>query len=378
MADQNIYMSFFEDSEENKHIFYGVKDSVVDIHYPSYCLTNNASYKFARVLFCTYLDGLSAETAVHIHEKFIVNLFNVTTAGSSLNTSIQVNLEAVALAEKVLSGSVNATCESLKVNSLGEKDTEHRVLITQEPYKDSDGNDRYGIGVWINIEGFDNIAIEPVYSMGYNHTPIHKDHFNAYYVTTYLCNNNKINDSNLVNIESQITAYQISSGVYNSDLATATLDNIQTTLAKIPGEYTQNTVYYSNTYVPEKVDKEELISPYSIRGTFTEKIVAIDSINKAIRVLKNGYYALQLRNGFFLAEGEESQLEMVVYKNTGSIKELGMQAYLEGGKKNTASSNVAIVHLTTSDAIYLDLIWSNVDITVDHETFMTIYPIKYD
>lgn len=375
----DIKMTFFENSEEDKHIFYGVKDSILDINYPNYCLTNSAGYKFARILFCTtYPSSISADTQIHIHENMLVNLFNTDPATATLNTTIQINLEAVTTKSGVVTNTVNTTCSALKVNSLGVKDTEHRVIVTQESYTDSDGTSKLGIGVWVEIENYKCIAIEPLYSMAANCTPIHKDHFNAYYVASYINDETKVTDENMTNIETVITKNQIATGVYDTDLAQNTIDDIQTKLNKVPDEYTQNTVYYSNTYTPAVAETEEVIAPYSVRGTFSEKIVSINSINKTFKVLKNGYYAIQLRNGFYLAEGQESQLEMLVYKNTSSIKELGIQSYLIGGKKNTNSSNTAILHLTKSDAVSLKLIWSEIDITADHETFITIYPVQYD
>lgn len=374
----DIKMTYFENSEEDKHIFYGVKDAILDINYPNYCLVNSAGYKFARILFCTFPSSLSTEAQVHIHENMLVNLFNTDSSTASLNSTIQINLEAVAVGNRVVKSTVNATCSALKVNSLGVKDTDHRVIITEEEYTDSAGDTRYGIGVWIDIENYTCIATEPLYSMAANSTPIHKNYFNAFYIASYLDNDGKITDENLANIETLITNNQIATGIYDTDLAQSTIDTIQAKLNKVPDEYTQNTVYYSNTYTPATAETEEVITPYSVRGTFSEKIVSIDSINKAFKVLKNGYYAVQLRNGFYLAEGQESQLEMLVYKNTNVIKELGIQSYLIGGQKNTNSSNAAILHLTKSDAVYLKLIWSNVEITADHETFITIYPIQFD
>ena len=377
MSDQKqVFMSFFEDSDENIHFLYNSKDSVIGNLYPSKFLTNDAGYKFARVLLCTHLDQVP-ETPIRMHEEFKIHFFSTSQGKTYSNSSITVALDLSTLNKKAISDTVNCTCSAGKVNSLGEKDSEHAVFVTQEEYTDNNTT-KYAIGVWVDITGFEYITIEPLSSMAFNNMPIHIDHLDSWYVSSYIDNSTKSNDANLKNIETQITQNQIGYGVYDSDFSKAMIEKILAKLDNVPDSSIQNSVYYTNTYIPGNANEEETITPYSIRGTFSEKVVSIDTANKSFRVLKSGTYQLQLRNGFYLSEGEESQLEMIVYKNSDSIKELGMQSYLVGGKKDFRSSNVALIHLTTSDAITLKLIWADANVTVGADTFMTISPVQYD
>ena len=377
MSDNKaVMLSFFEDSNEDKHFFYTSKDSVIDHAYPNNCLTNDASYRFARVVLCKYLEQLP-DYPIHIHEEFKIGFFNEDTGVTSLNSSITVSLDAASLSGRAISGSINCTCSAGKVNNLGVKDTDHRVIITEEEYDDN-GITKTGIGVWVDITGYKYIFIEPIISMSFGAMPIHKAHFDSWYIAEYLNNSNKINDTSLKNIEEQITDYQIGYGIYDTDLSAAKLEKINFKLDKLPDEYIQNTVYYSDSYSISESDSEETIAPYSIRGTSSEKLVSIDNVNKSFKVIKNGTYQLQLRNGFYIADGQECQLEMVVYKNSNPIKELGMKSYLIGGRKDFRSSNVVLLHLSTSDSVTLNLVWSDASVTVGHETIITINPVQYD
>lgn len=375
MSNPMINFAYFEDNEENKTFFKSSKDAILDSKYPGYCLTNNAGYKYARVLFCTYVTD--ATSNVHIHESFIVNLFNTSKAKIALNSSIQITLDTVSENGRVISGATNVTCESLKANLLGVSDTDHKVIATEEKYTDGTGATKYGIGIWVKIDGYSSIAIEPVISMSANYAPIHKSHFNAYYVADYISDGSKVIDTNLKNIESEIVKNQIGIGVYPADYSKLKLENFATELNKIPAEYTQNTVFYSNTYKPVSNGLEEVIEPFSIRGNFTTKIVSLDTVNKSFSVSKSGYYALQLRNGFYSTKGS-TQLTLNVYKNNDKIKELSLNSYLIENQKNSIVSNTTILELNTTDKITLKLIWGNKNVSIDHDTFITIHPIKFD
>lgn len=376
MSNKKAMLSFFEDSEENMHLFYTSKDSVIDNTYPNNCLTNDAGYKFSRILLCKYLEQLP-EYPIHIHEEFKIGFFNEDTGVTSLNSTITVLLDIASLAGKVIPNSINCTCAAGKVDNLGVKDTDHRVIVTEEEYDDN-GSTKIGIGIWVDISRYKYIFIEPIISMAFGAMPIHKQHFDSWYLAEYINNDTKSNEINLKNIEEEITKFQVGYGIYDTDLSTAKLDKINFKLDKIPGENIQNTIYYSNTYTISEADEEEVISPHSVRGTFTEKIATIDTVNKSFKVVNSGIYQLQLRNGFYIAEGEECQLEMIVYKNSNVIKELGMQSYLIGGRKDFRSSNVVLLHLSKSDTITLNLKWSDTNVTIGHDTFITINPVQYD
>lgn len=373
---QEIKFSFFEDSEENKIIFFGAKDSILDINYPDRYISNNAGHNYARLLWITYASGVNSATKIHIHENFLVNLFNNDEALSEKNSTIQVNLDCIAENGRVIPRSINATCEALKVNRDGTKDTNHSVFITESPYSDGTGNTKYGIGVWVQIEGYQYIETKTLYSADATSVPIHKNHLSSYYIAEYLTNDAKVTDVNMVNLLSLLSPIQIGYGMYDTDLAQAELNSVKTRLAKVPMDYIQNTVYFSNTYAIGAINVDEKINPYSISGT--EKITILDSVNGAFKVSQNGTYAVQLHNGFG-ATGGNTHLSLNVYKNSSVIRELNIESYLENGKENSSVSNIAILHLVRSDAISLKALWSvKNNIVLSNNTFITIHPIQFD
>lgn len=368
----NVRLSFLEDFNKDKYMIYTAKDAVLDINYPTNCFTNTLGMKYVRILFCTYMI---TDQPVHIHEIFIINFFNTEKSTSVNNSSIQVNLETSVFNERVLPGTANATCTAMKADSFGEMDINHNVMITEEQYENSAGALHYGLGLWVDINYYKYIAIDNLYSMSLSSIPIHKNHFKSYYHTEYINDSNKKTDYNMSNIEMQINANQIGVGIYDSQKVLSDISFIKDKLSKIPDTYVQNSIYYSNTYIPQYSDIEETIPPYSIRGTFTEKIVSLDNINKSFRVLQDGVYCLQVHNGFYTTTGN-TQLYINTYKNTDMINELSVKSYLEEGKINTTASNMAVLQLSKSDLIYMKLKWSNKDVIMSHDTHITIYPIR--
>lgn len=373
----NINLFYIEDDECNKFLPYSVQDTILDKNYPNYCLTNLTAFSFGRVAFCTFPDTLDASEVVHIHENMIVNFISVDETKVSNNSSIQIDVEATAKNFRVLSNSISATCVANKVTALGVKDVSHDVTITEDSYI-INGVTKYGLGIWVNMTGYEYLTIQPMYTIGLLNVPIHKAHFKSQYYVEYLCDATKVNETNLINLETALDNTRIANGVYESQLHSEQIADLEELLSKVPSEYTQNSVYYSNTYIPVAANTEEVIAPYSIRGTFSNKITVLDTINNTFKVLQNGYYAIQLSCGFYSTNDKSTQVQLEVYKNTSPIKELEIYEYLESGKRCNHSSNIAILHLTTTDFIELRLIWSSIDILVGNDTFMSIYPVQLD
>ena len=114
--------------------------------------------------------------------------------------------------------------------------------------------------------------------------------------------------------------------------------------------------------------------------------MTLDSVNKTFSVKKNGIYALQLKNGFYLIQGE-SRVDLKVYIGSNQIKEMGISMYLSSNGeqderkaiKNTYSSQVYIVPLKTTDKIKLTATWSNIDdIVMENETMITCTALQYN
>ena len=135
-------------------------------------------------------------------------------------------------------------------------------------------------------------------------------------------------------------------------------------------------------YTPSAAGAEDVIPPFGVRVNNGYKFIDIDSVNKIITVPKTGIYQLQLKNGFYLIQGE-SRVDVRVYINDNEIKEMGISLYLtsnDGGKenpnkaiKNIFSSNSYMTKLSTTDKIKVTATWMNIDnIQIENETMLTV------
>lgn len=385
-----IYESYFEDSDANIYYFYSGKNTVIGLQHPDYRVDNEDNHKYARVAFYTYNDIGDDTIIVYMNETLDITTIASTTseANASNMKTFKVHFEATGKAGRVSKDTIKCTVtNSNSIDSKTASDKDYpKVIVTEDPYEDSENKQRYGVGLWIDISGMEYIMINVDKSLSTNSVPINAEHFPTSYTAQYLNNVTKQPDKNLINVLDLLEDRTITE---STDYNAGNIERIEDIEEKVeyePHQYYQNTVQYKPTYEPSSAGTEETIEGTNIIAPVLDRILTLDSVNKTFSVKKNGIYALQLKNGFYLIQGE-SRVDLKVYIGSNQIKEMGISMYLASNGeqderkaiKNTYSSQVYIVPLKTTDKIKLTATWSNIDdIVMENETMITCTALQYN
>lgn len=288
--------------------------------------------------------------------------------------SINIHIEALAKANRILRNSVRAVVTNLTTT---ENEQIVSVYITEEQYT-QDNNTYYGLGVWVNAEGIRYIMVDPQHSLALNNCPIDKEHHPSYYNIEYLCNSNIKANYNALSLPDKIEANLIQQAIPKNKYIEDRLDLIEEKIKNVPFQYIQNSIWFDNTHKPTTGFSDVL--PSSIQGASNSRIVRIDTVNKTFNVLTPGVYAIQIKNGFYSLKGD-SQVELALYKGSQQIKESYLSIPIvgdgNGQKKNTCSSSVYVVSLTNIDILKLKAKFSNTNITSNNDTIITITALQY-
>lgn len=288
--------------------------------------------------------------------------------------SINIHIEALAKANRILRNSVRAVVTNLTTT---ENEQIVSVYITEEQYT-QDNNTYYGLGVWVNAEGIRYIMVDPQHSLALNNCPIDKEHHPSYYNIEYLCNDNIKGNYNALSLPDNIEANLIQQAIPKNKYIEDRLDLIEEKIKNVPFQYIQNSIWFDNTHKPTTGFSDVL--PSSVQGASTSRIVRIDTVNKTFNVLTPGVYAIQIKNGFYSLKGD-SQVELALYKGSQQIKESYLSIPIvgdgNGQKKNTCSSSVYVVSLTNMDLLKLKAKFSNTNITSNNDTIITITALQY-
>lgn len=288
--------------------------------------------------------------------------------------SINIHIEALAKANRILRNSVRAVVTNMTVT---ENEQIVSVYITEEPYT-QDNNTYYGLGVWVNTEGIRYIMTDPIHSLALNNCPVNEEHHPSYYNIEYLNNSNTKENYNALSLFDNIERNLIQQAIPKNKYIEERLDLVEEKIKNVPFQYSQNTIRFDNTHKPTSVFSD--ILPSSIQGSSVTRIVRIDTVNKQFNVLKPGVYAVQVKNGFYSLKGD-TQVELALYKGSEQIKETYLSIPISGDSngeaKNTCSSSVYVVSLTNMDLLNLKAKFSNTDITCNNDTIVTITALQY-
>lgn len=388
--DLKILEAYFEDHNADIIYFYNGKNTVLGLQHPDYILNNEDNHQYARVAFYTYNDIGDDSITVYMNET--LDITTITPVSDSTNAknmkTFKVHFEAVGKAGRVQKDSVKCTItNSNTIDYKSATDQDYpKVIVTEDPYLDSENKERYGIGLWIGIAGMDFVMINVDKSLSANSVPINTEHFPTSYTAEYLNNINKEADVNLLNVvdllEDRTIAESVDYNTSNSDR----MDELEEKTKYEPHQFYQNTVQYNPTYEPRSAGVEEDVQGTTIIAPILDRILTLDPVKKTFSVKQDGIYALQLKNGFYLIQGE-SRLDLKVYIGTNQIKEMNISTYLTSNGeedarkaiKNLYSSQVYIVPLKTTDEIKLTATWSNIDnIVMENETMITCTALQYN
>lgn len=385
-----IYEAFFEDSDANICFWYGGKNNVLGLQHPDFILENEDKHQFARVAFYTYNDIGDDSIIVYMNETLdITTIASRTDDANAINMkTFKVHFEATGKAGRVDKDSIK--CTVTNSNTIDYKiatDSDYpKVRITEDPYLDSESKERYGVGIWIDITNMRHVMINVDKSLSANSVPINTEHYPTSYTAEYLNNTTKEADVNLLTVEDLLEDRTIMESTdYNSNNSDRIAELEEKTKYE-PHQFHQNTVQYNPTYEPRSTGTEEVVQGTTIIAPVLDRILTLDPVKKTFSVKQDGIYALQLKNGFYLIQGE-SRLDLKVYIGTNQIKEMNISVYLTSNNeederkaiKNTYSSQVYIVPLKTTDEIKLTATWTNIeDIVMENETMITCTALQYN
>lgn len=352
MADETkkvqIQKTFFEDDEATIHFFYTSKDSVIGLAHPDNTFTNDASHTYVRVAFYKFYTEDSV-TITNINETLDITLIptepNAKAGIDSCNFKIAFSAHGQGM--RVLPNSVKATV-IYNINLDLEDIVEERVIITEDPYKNEQNMTCYGVGIWVYIPNMKYVCTNVDRSISVNSMPIDIDSHPSPYIGEYLNDSNKVPDVNMYRLKTYLESRIIT---YGEDANTSTnkkIVDIEEKLKHEPHLYTQNTALYNPIYYPESAGMEFYIETSGIRGPVLDRIIEEYPDEKAFRVKQPGIYALQLKNGFYLIQGN-SRVDLNVYINDEQIKEMRICSYLQS---NLHSENLLIDPYRLGDEYY--------------------------
>lgn len=385
-----ILEAFFEDWNANIFFLYVGKNNVIGFPHPDYIFNNEDKHQYARVAFYTYNDIGDDSIIVYMNETLDITTIAPVSDETKIGNmkTFKVHFEAIGRAGRVDRGSIK--CAVTNSNILDYKtavDNDYPyIIVTEDPYLDSENKERYGIGLWLDITGMDYVLINVDKSLSANAVPINTEHFPTSYTAEYLNNVNKEADKNLLNVIDLINDRNIATSIdYNTNNSDR-IGDLEEKNKYEPHQFYQNTVQYNPTYEPRTAGTEETVQGTTIIAPVLDRILTLDPVKQTFSVKQDGIYALQLKNGFYLIQGE-SRLDLKVYIGTNQIKEMGISAYLTSNGeedarkaiKNTYSSQTYIVPLRTTDEIKLTATWSNIDdIVMENETMITCTALQYN
>lgn len=395
MADAiQIMNSFLEDDNCNIFFPYVGKDSVLGLTHPSYTYKNVDKYKYAMVALYKLVD--TGDTG---YQQFLDECLTVSLASSA---TIQNNPTPIIKSSDIhISGfgnSGNITNATIRVtNNLPDSmdngpdskfDTNMKVFGCRVSYTNDNGDEKVGLGIWIDTTDIMYVNTNVKDSLSTGSCPMDAEHFPASYSAQYLCNSTAEANANLLNNKDIIEENLIAEGISSVNTINKDLEDIHKAIDGQPHQFESNTVTYNPVYTPSAAGAEDVVPPFGVRVNNGDKFIGVDSVNKIITVPKAGIYQLQLKNGFYLIQGE-SRVDVRVYINDNEIKEMGISLYLtsntEGTEnpskaiKNIFSSNSYMTRLSTTDKIKVTATWMNIDnIQIENETMLTVTAMQFN
>lgn len=374
MANYNISHSFFEDDEKNIIFFYSGRDTVLGLSHPDYIIKNNDHFKYARIAFLKPANFGNSGTMAYLEEKLSIDIFTPEENKMNIAKSADIVIGALAKNGRILKNTVYCTVHNDYAHDINKQ---IKVYITEE----FDRSKGYGLGVWIDTEADSYILTTVVKSYSANACPIDTEHFSAGYEAEYLNTIELHTDVNITNSLDIITANQIIVAAMYNDDNNARLTALEEKTQYMPFGFVQNTVVYDNIYKPHNANTDEIITPTSIRGVDTDRIIKLDPANRAFTVLKEGAYQIQIKNGLYVTSGE-TDVSLSLFNESTELADSKMNIHLFARNNKPVkmgySSNSVMLHLYPGDKIYLKANWDSIDnLTVDNETVVSITAMMY-
>ena len=384
MADSvKVYNAFLEDDDCGMFFPYVGEKSVLGLTHPQYIFKNKDKHTYAMVALYKFVDTGDVEYLQYLNEKISVCLATTNAKGNTDSPKIlcfTLNITAIGESGNVTSADIIVTT-----------DTYHRARDTygtRETWTSSDNKTYTGLGIWVDITDYMYVMSKTFNSLSTNSCPIDAEHYPSSYSAEYLSNDNAVSEKNICNNLNTINAKTLCTGLASTIGYDDAIDTINKIIDGQPHKYPSNTVTYNPTYTPSAAGTEETVAPFGIRINNEYKFLSLDNVNKTFSVPAEGIYQLQIKNGFYLIQGE-TRLDVKVYVNNDEVREMSYSTYLTSNQeglttpskaiKNTFSTNAYTVHLKPSDKIKITTTWgNNTNLRIENETMLTVTAMQFN
>lgn len=388
-----VYDAFFENDNADNIFYYTGKSNVLGLQAPDYVLHNEKKLANVRLAYITIPNMGDPELVTRVMEDFSVSLVSEIHDGERNALQGHHRLQLFAgYKDDIVSDPILLHTDCM--DPFNYSKLSNIIFATSIEEYEEDGISKDAVSVWaLGCEEYEYICIHVNKSLSASLAPINGDSFfpSSYYIEY-------INDENVV-VDTNITNGSIN-GAYKADKMEEEfgkrVEKLEENLTNNIPIYKQTAVVYDAEYTPANTN-ENTLKPTSLKqsksvydyysGLALQDIkssVYLDTTNKSIKTNYSGEYSLQVKNGFYLIQGE-SRVDINVYIDNVKDEELSMSMYLTSNNeedarkaiKNTFSSPLVYKYLSSDIYIRVDVVFTNIDnIVVENETELLVTLIQ--
>lgn len=359
LSEQNIaslYEAILEDNSANSYFLRTSKNNVSGILFPDHFYNNDKFYKYLKI--CTFeLD--SNINKIFVSETFTLQTVNNVTDGYMHTRNNKIHVEALFNNGTVVDNTIILTAEDLSNNTHVKKSIINAYFVKN--------TSKYEL--WIDTQNVNTILIARDFSLSNDKYPEAINHITSGYKAVFV-DNNTVTTKDVNNVIENIGTKLKQSVSSNYDLENR-VTTIEKNILKADLDFKYNVVTF-NSNVPTNTNENQL-NALLIRTVDTSNpLFLIKNDDGTIKVSKDGYYCLSLKQGYNILQGDNTILEMNVYVNDAKLVDLSTQVTLSKELKHTYSTGSVTLRLTTSDKIKVTTKWSNCSIALDNNSALQV------
>jgi len=359
LSEQNIaslYEAILEDNSANSYFLRTSKNNVSGILFPDHFYNNDQFYKYLKI--CTFeLD--SNIDKIFVSETFTLQTVNNVTDGYMYTRNNKIHVEALFNKGTVVDNTIILTAEDLSNNTQVKKGIINAYFVK--------GTSNYEL--WVDVQNINTVLIARDFSLSNDKYPEAINHITSGYIAVFV-DNNKVSTKDVNNLIDNIGTKLKQSISSNYDLENR-VTTIEKNILKADLDFKYNVITF-NSNVPTNTNENQLNALLIRTVDTTNPLFLIKNDDGTIKVSKDGYYCLSLKQGYNVLEGSNTILEMNVYVNDAKLVDLSTQVTLSKDLKHTYSTGSVTMRLTTSDKIKVTTKWSNCNIKVDNNSALQI------
>lgn len=387
-----VYDAFFENDNADNIFYYTGKSNVLGLQAPDHVLYNEKKLANVRLAYITIPNIGDPELVTRVMEDINVALITEIHDGQQNEIQCHHRLQLIgAFKNNKISDPLlyDTNC----IDPYNNKSEDIVFATSIESYTE-DGVSKNALSLWVlGCKNYEYICIYVNKSLSASLAPINGESFfpSSYYIEY-------INDENIV-VDTNITNTSIN-GAYTAEKKEASfggrVDNLEENLTNNIPIYRQSVAVYDAEYTPTSTS-ETVLKPTSLKQSKSiydyypglelqdiQSAVYLDTTNKNLKVNYSGEYSIQVKNGFYLIQGE-SRVDINVYIDNVKDEELSVSMYLTSNGeedtrkaiKNTFSSPLVYKYLSVGSRINVKVTFTNIsNIVVENETEVLVTLIQ--